>query len=85
MRRKQQKRCSKVYTKSAACFSTYKLDLRNTEVILYSSAMFHDRVPKIKPCYASYLRDAIIDIRFNILTFTICCCNPTYIGIFRTG
>jgi len=31
MRRKQPKRCSKLYTKSAACFSTYKLDVNNKE------------------------------------------------------
>ena len=47
MRRKQQKRCSNVYTKSATCFSTYKLDLKNREGTLYSSVMSHKNVTKV--------------------------------------
>lgn len=47
MRRKQQKRCSNVYTKSATCFSTYKLDLKNREGTLYYSVMSHKNVTKV--------------------------------------
>jgi len=47
MRRKQQKRCSNVYTKSATCFSTYKLDLKNREGTLYYSVMSYKNVTKV--------------------------------------
>jgi hypothetical protein len=48
MRRKQPKRCSKLYTKSAACFSTSKLDVKNKEDILYSRIISHKNVIKVE-------------------------------------
>jgi hypothetical protein len=49
MPRKQHKRCSKVYTKSATAFSTGKLDLQIKEGILYSSAISHKNVSGFWP------------------------------------
>jgi hypothetical protein len=47
MPRKQQKGCSKVYTKSATAFSTGKRDLQIEEDILYHKVMSHKKVGKV--------------------------------------